>query len=65
MENYKLSEATALIFDPVRGNMLMTRAVLHGIGFRKIEGITSERELLRRLKDIDVAILFIESTEHN
>jgi hypothetical protein len=60
-----LSDATALIFDPVRGNMLMTRAVLHGIGFRKIEGVTSKRELNRRLKDIEFAVLFIEATEQH
>jgi hypothetical protein len=65
LDTHKLSDATALIFDPVRGNMLMTRAVLHGIGFRKIEGITSKRELQRRLKDIDIAVLFIESTDQN
>jgi CheY-like chemotaxis protein len=61
----KLSDATALIFDPVRGNMLMTRAILHGIGFRKIEGITSKRELHLRLKDIEIAVLFIEATEQH
>jgi CheY-like chemotaxis protein len=61
----KLSDATVLIYDPVRGNMLLTRAVLHGIGFRKIEGFTSRRELMRRLKDIEVAALFIEATEQH
>jgi CheY-like chemotaxis protein len=59
----RLSEVTCLIYDPVRGNMLMTRSVLHGIGFRKIEGLTSIRELKRRLGDNDVAVLFIEATE--
>jgi CheY-like chemotaxis protein len=65
LDTQKLSDATALIFDPVRGNMLMTRAVLHGIGFRKIEGVTSKRELHRRLKDIEVAVLFIEATDQH
>jgi hypothetical protein len=63
LDTQKLSDATALIYDPIRGNMLMTRAVLHGIGFRKIEGVTTRRELQRRLKDIEVAVLFIESTD--
>jgi CheY-like chemotaxis protein len=63
LDNNKLSEATALIYDPVRGNMLLTRSVLHGIGFRKIEGLTSIRELNQRLKDIEVAILVIEATD--
>jgi CheY-like chemotaxis protein len=63
LDAQKLSEATALIYDPVRGNMLLTRSVLHGIGFRKIEGITSIRELNRRLKDVDITVLFVESTE--
>lgn len=63
LDTQKLSEATALIYDPVRGNMLLTRSVLHGIGFRKIEGITSMRELNRRLKDIELAILVIEATD--
>jgi hypothetical protein len=63
LDTNKLSEATALIYDPVRGNMLLTRSVLHGIGFRKIEGITSTRELHRRLRDIDIALLIIEATE--
>lgn len=65
LDTHKLSEATALIYDPVRGNMLLTRSVLHGIGFRKIEGVTSIRELNRRLKDIEVAVLFVEATEQN
>jgi CheY-like chemotaxis protein len=63
LDTHKLSEATALIYDPVRGNMLLTRSVLHGIGFRKIEGVTSLRELNRRLKDIEVAVLIIEATD--
>ena len=63
LDTQKLSEATAVIYDSVRGNMLLTRSVLHGIGFRKIEGITSMRELNRRLKDIEVAILVIEATD--
>lgn len=65
VEAHKLAEATAVIFDPVRGNMLLTRAVLHGIGFRNIEGVTTERELVHRLKDVDVAILFVEATDQN
>jgi hypothetical protein len=63
LDPQRLSEVTCLIYDPVRGNMLMTRSVLHGIGFRKIEGLTSIRELKRRLGDNDLSILFIEATE--
>lgn len=65
LEAQQLSDATALIYDPVRGNMLLTRAVLHGIGFRKIEGFTSKNDIVRRLKDIEVAVLFIEATEQH
>lgn len=65
LEAHTLSDATALIYDPVRGNMLLTRAVLHGLGFRKIEGYTTKPELMRRLKDLEVSILFIEATEHH
>ncbi len=43
--------------------MLLTRSVLHGIGFRKIEGVTSLRELGRRLRDVDIALLLIEATD--
>jgi DNA-binding response OmpR family regulator len=63
LDKQKLSEATALIYDPVRGNMLLTRSVLHGIGFRKIEGITSLREVSRRLKDIEISVLIVEATD--
>lgn len=59
-----LSEAPAVIFDPVRGNMLTTRAVLHGIGFRRIEGLTSLQELKRRLRDVELAVLFIDVSDN-
>lgn len=54
-----------LIFDPVRGNMLVTRSVLHGIGFRRIEGMTSLRELSSRLRNVDLSLLVIEATEYH
>lgn len=63
MYTQKLSEATALVYDSVRGNMLVTRSVLHGVGFRKIDGITTLDDLRLRLKDLDVAVLFIEATD--
>ncbi|GBF57265.1 hypothetical protein PbB2_00930 [Candidatus Phycosocius bacilliformis] len=63
MDKQKLAAATVLIFDPVRGNMLMTRSVLHGIGFRRIEGMTSLREIRRRLRDVDISLLVVEATE--
>jgi DNA-binding response OmpR family regulator len=60
---FDLSEAPAVIYDPVRGNMLTTRSALHGIGFRRIDGITALPELLRRLDDAELAMLFIEASE--
>ena len=38
---------------------------MHGIGFRRIEGMTCQRELTRRLKDPDIALLLVEATEQN
>lgn len=63
LENKDLSEVLAIVYDPVRGNMLTTRGVLHGMGFRRIDGITSLSALERRLKDIEVSVLFIEASE--
>lgn len=65
MENKDLSEVLAIIYDPVRGNMLTTRGVLHGMGFRRIDGITSFSALERRLKDVEVSVLFIEASEES
>lgn len=56
-----LSTAPVLVFDPVRGNMLTTRAILHGIGFRRIEGVMNRAQLDRRLKDPDISLLLIEA----
>lgn len=64
MENKDLNDALAVIYDPVRGNMLTTRSILHGMGFRRIDGIISTEPFLQRLKDIDVAVIFIECTEN-
>ncbi len=58
-----MAQAVAVIYDPIRGNMLTTRGVLHGMGFRRIDGITSFHALERRLKDVEVSILFIEASE--
>jgi two-component system, OmpR family, phosphate regulon response regulator PhoB len=52
-----------LVFDPLRGNMLTTRAVLHGIGFRRIEGVLARVPLERRLKDQEVSLLMLEAGE--
>jgi DNA-binding response OmpR family regulator len=60
-----LAAAHAVIYDPVRSNMLTTRTVLHGIGFRRIEGLTSLRELNRRLEDAELSVLFIEASEQS
>ena len=60
----ELGEAVVLIYDPIRGNMLTTRSIIHGMGFRKIEGITSFEVLTRRLKTNDASILFIEASEN-
>lgn len=61
LNNRDLMQAVAVIFDPIRGNMLTTRGVLHGMGFRRIDGITTIQALDRRLKDSDVSIMFIEA----
>jgi DNA-binding response OmpR family regulator len=45
--------------------MLLTRSVMHGIGFRRIEGMTCQLELTRRLKDVDIALLIVEATDQN
>ncbi|WP_284358624.1 hypothetical protein [Candidatus Phycosocius spiralis] len=45
--------------------MLLTRSVMHGIGFRSIEGMTCQFELTRRLKDVDVALLMVDATDPN
>lgn len=58
-----MADAVAVIYDPIRGNMLTTRGVLHGMGFRRIDGITSLSALERRLKDSDVSIMFVETSE--
>lgn len=63
VDSQSLSEAPAVIYDPIRGNMLTTRAVLHAIGFRRIEGITELSALERRLKDTDIALVLVEATE--
>lgn len=60
-----MAHAVAVIYDPIRGNMLTTRGVLHGMGFRRIDGITTLHGLERRLKDADVAIMFIEASEES
>lgn len=56
-----LSTPKVLLFDPVRGNMLTTRAVLHGIGFRRIEGVLARTPLERRLKDPEISLVIIEA----
>lgn len=63
MANRDLGEALAVIYDPIRGNMLTTRGVLHGMGFRRIDGITSIGQLERRIKENDIAVLFLEASE--
>ncbi|KAF0101611.1 MAG: response regulator receiver [Hyphomonadaceae bacterium] len=63
MANRDLGEALAVIYDPIRGNMLTTRGVLHGMGFRRIDGITSITQLERRIKENDIAVLFLEASE--
>lgn len=63
MDEKDLAEALAVIYDPIRGNMLTTRSVLHGMGFRRIDGITSFELLERRLKDNDITVLFVEASE--
>ena len=47
MANLDLSEALAVVYDPIRGNMLTTRSVLHGMGFRRIDGIRRPAEIGR------------------
>jgi DNA-binding response OmpR family regulator len=56
-----LAEVRVVLYDPVRANMLTSRAVLHGIGFRSIEGITEFDELSSRLRDKEVALCLLEA----
>lgn len=63
MQQLDLGEALVVIYDSLRGNMLTTRSILHGMGFRNIEGFTSFENLVRRLKNNDTSILFIEASE--
>lgn len=63
MANRELGEALAVIYDPIRGNMLTTRGVLHGMGFRRIDGITSISQLERRIKENDISVLFLDASE--
>lgn len=63
MKDIDLSEVVAVVYDPIRGNMLTTRSVLHGIGFRRIDGINSISALRRRLKQSDICVLLLEATE--
>jgi two-component system, OmpR family, phosphate regulon response regulator PhoB len=56
-----LSNAAVLIYDPLRANMLTSRTVLHGIGFRRIEGVTSVIALERKLKDPEISLLLLEA----
>lgn len=65
MSDKDLGEALAVIYDPIRGNMLTTRGVLHGMGFRRIDGITTLNQLERRLKENDISVLFLEASEEN
>jgi CheY-like chemotaxis protein len=58
-----LGDVRVLVYDPLRSNMLTTRAVLHGIGFRSIEGTTEFSELPAKLADKEVALCLIESGE--
>ncbi len=64
-KNNNLSDALAVIYDPIRGNMLTSRSVLHGMGFRRIDGITTISALDRKLKDNEIAILFIDASEES
>jgi len=54
-----------VIYDPIRGNMLLTRSVIHGLGFRRIDGMTCQKELTRKLRDADLSLLIIEATDQN
>jgi DNA-binding response OmpR family regulator len=58
-----LGDIRVLVYDPLRANMLTTRAVLHGIGFRNIEGLTEFADLMVRLRDQETALCLIECSE--
>jgi DNA-binding response OmpR family regulator len=58
-----LSDVLALVFDPIRGNMLTTRGILHGMGLRRIDGITSFNSLERRIKDLEISVVFLEASD--
>ncbi len=58
-----LTEVLAIVYDPIRGNMLTTRGLLHGMGLRRIEGVTSFAALERRIKDVEVSLLFLEASD--
>ena len=58
-----LGDIRVLVFDPLRANMLTTRAVLHGIGFRNIEGLTEFADLSLRLRDQETALCIVECSE--
>jgi hypothetical protein len=45
--------------------MLLTRSVIHGLGFRRIDGMTCQKELTRKLRDADLSLLIIEATDQN
>jgi DNA-binding response OmpR family regulator len=63
LDKQKLATASVVIYDPIRGNMLLTRSVIHGLGFRRIDGMTCQNELTRKLKDADISLLIIEATD--
>ena len=59
-----LTNARVVLFDPVRANMLVSRTILHGAGFRSIDGILDREHLLRRLDDTETGLLMIDAEEN-
>ncbi len=56
----KFHDARALLFDPVRNNMLVTRAALFEIGFRDIETVQTFEEFATHISKGDYDLVIAE-----